>query len=155
MKEPKEKKKGCLRTGVIVLVVLAVIGAATKKEGGNSKPPVSTPKTSEKVITAYSYKKLAEEDISYGATKRLVLRIRLDTDVQPEKERMMYTAKKLWKQQSSEWDEVTVFMIYGGMEDFNYGAYAMAEYTPDGLQEFNIHTENYDLWKKLNSSNNE
>jgi len=33
------------------------------------------------------------------------------------------------------------------MEKFNYGAYSVAEYTPDGLKEFKIHEDNYNLWR--------
>ncbi|MGJ8678293.1 MAG: hypothetical protein ACSHX0_12295 [Akkermansiaceae bacterium] len=98
-------------------------------------------------VIPYKYTELAVEDISYKGVPRLVVRIQLDTEEKPTKERMVKTAKKIWSAQQREWKEFTVFMIYGEMENFNYGAYGAAEFRPKGLLEFKTYEDNYQLWK--------
>ena len=148
MKEPKSKKKGCLRIVVAVIAILGTIGAVVTIQSKNYKFKPE----SKNDATSYSYKEISREDASYGATPRLIVRIRLDTVEQPEKERMISTAKQVWKKQSSKWKECTVFMIYDEMENFNFGAYAIAEFSSSGLSEFTRHPENYKLWKAKQSS---
>lgn len=105
--------------------------------------------TSEEITAeAYSHSVTAREDISYGATKRLVIRIRLNTNETPDKDRMISTAKQLWKKQSKKWDEVTIFMIYGKMKNFNFGAYASAEFNSSGDVKFETFADSYGFWEK-------
>ena len=91
-----------------------------------------------------AYALLQTQDISYGNTKRVAYRIHLDTATAPSPQQMKETAATLWVENrcipntTRAWDECTVFMIFGEMEDFAYGAYGIAEFTPDGLASFKV-----------------
>lgn len=49
---------------------------------------------------------------------------------------MRETARLIWLPESSRWKGLTIFMIFGEIEDFSSGAYGIAEFTPSGLTEF-------------------
>ena len=51
---------------------------------------------------------------------------------------MKLTANKIWKAQASKWQQVTVFMIFGEIENFNSGAYGIAEFNKTGLTSFEV-----------------
>ncbi len=68
----------------------------------------------------------------------MTVSVYLNTDAVPEEDRMVETAKQIWKKEKTKWREFTVFMIFGELENFNYGAYGIAEFTPSGLKEFRV-----------------
>lgn len=88
----------------------------------------------------YTYRVMEKQDISYGATKRMVHRLYLNTQTTPNQDRMKATAEQIWRNGNRRWNEFTVFMIFGQIKDFNAGAYGIAEFTPSGLSDFRINT---------------
>lgn len=88
----------------------------------------------------YTYRVMERKDTSYGATKRMVCRIYLDTQATPNQDRMKATAEQVWRDGNQKRNEFTVFMIFGKIKDFNAGAYGIAEFTPSGLSDFQINT---------------
>ena len=86
----------------------------------------------------YSFNLIKKRDVSYGATKRMVYSIYLDTESTPSEERMKETAQQIWKNGNQRWNEFTVWMIFGPIKNFDTGAYGIAEFTPSGLKEFQI-----------------
>lgn len=68
----------------------------------------------------------------------MVVRVRLETDDLPTRERMIDTATEIWAQETQQWSDFTVFMIGGEIRDFGAGAYGIAEFTPTGLKKFDI-----------------
>ncbi|MBI9019999.1 MAG: hypothetical protein JEZ10_01920 [Verrucomicrobia bacterium] len=86
----------------------------------------------------YTYRVLEKQDISYGATKRMVYRIYLNTETNPDQTRMEETAKQIWTTGNQKWNEFTVFMIFGEIKNFNSGAYGIAEFSPLGRTSFQI-----------------
>jgi len=89
---------------------------------------------------SYTYRVVEKQDTSYGATKRMVYRLYLDTQTTPDQDRMKATAEQVWRNGNQRWNEFTVFMIFGKIKDFNAGAYGIAEFTPSGLIDFRINT---------------
>ena len=98
-------------------------------------------------VIPYEFEELAVEDVSYKGTPRRVMRIRLKTEGKPTEERMIKTAKKILATQQREWKEFTVFMIYGKMKNFNFGAYGVAEFRLKGLHGFKTYESNYEIWE--------
>jgi hypothetical protein len=88
----------------------------------------------------YTYRVMEKQDTSYGATKRMVYRLYLNTQSSPDQDRMKATAEQVWRDGNQRWNEFTVFMIFGQIKDFNAGAYGIAEFTPSGLSDFRINT---------------
>lgn len=88
----------------------------------------------------YTYRVMEKQDTSYGATKRMVYRLYLNTQTTPDQDRMKATAEQVWRNGNQRWNEFTVFMIFGKIMDFNAGAYGIAEFTPSGLSDFRINT---------------
>ena len=88
----------------------------------------------------YTYRVMEKQDTSYGAIKRMVYRLYLNTQATPDQDRMKATAEQVWRDGNRRWNEFTVFMIFGQIKDFNAGAYGIAEFTPSGLSDFRINT---------------
>ena len=86
----------------------------------------------------YTYRVIEKQDISYGATKRMVYRIYLNTQINPDQTQMKETAQQIWKDGNQKWKEFTVFMIFGEIKNFDSGAYGIAELTPSGMSSFRI-----------------
>ena len=119
--------------GVLLLIVLTLVACSdTPKEKAVERQPAP------KVAETYSYQIEERENISYKDTPRMVVRVYLETDETPTKERMIATAKQIWTDEDKSWKEFTVFMIFGEIENFNSGAYGIAEFTPSGLKEFRV-----------------
>ena len=101
-----------------------------------SHPPPPSPPTTVTRTEPYGYSIIGRRDKSYLNTPRMVLEVRLDTSALPTMERMKETARLIWLPEASRWKALTVFMIFGEIEDFSSGAYGIAEFTPNGLTEF-------------------
>ena len=143
MKKPKTKKKGCFQIVLILIGFLILLGMLTNKENKDALPHTqsnnsekSQPK--QEAVKPYEYTEIEREDVSYAATPRMTVRIKLLTDTKPDRERMIITAKEMHSNASDKWKEFTVFMIYGEMENFNQGAYGAAEFHSNGFKELNV-----------------
>jgi len=152
MKKPKTKKKGCFQIVLIFIAAMILLGMLVNNGSKDELPHTqsnnsnkSQPK--QEAVKPYEYTEIEREDVSYAATPRMTVRIKLLTDTKPDRERMIITAKEIHSNASDKWKEFTVFMIYGEMENFNYGAYGAAEFTPEGLKEFNAYESCLDAWK--------
>jgi len=147
----ERRKRGCLKFtligigGCFLLGIIASIGEDITQQP-SEKPVEVPPRKKSAPIKAYAYEQIAREDISHGATSRLVLRIRLDTEELPNEKRMKKTAEQIWKKEGKQWKEFTVAMIYGDIPNFNFGSYGTAEYRPSGLLEFRINQDFIMLW---------
>ena len=86
----------------------------------------------------YTYRPMEKQDTSYGATKRMVYRVYLNTQGTPDQDRMKATAERIWRDGNRRWNEFTVFMIFGQIKNFDTGAYGIAEFKPSGMTEFRI-----------------
>jgi hypothetical protein len=96
--------------------------------------PVTTPKPAGN--EPYAFRVMEKEDVSYGSTKRMVYRIYLNTETTPDLARMQSTAQGIWYEGNTGWNELTVFMIFGRIQDFSAGAYGIAEFNTTGLISF-------------------
>ena len=86
----------------------------------------------------YKYSIMEIEDTSYLGNARCVIRVKLLTDYVPSEQLMKLTANKIWKAHALEWQEVTVFMIFGEIENFKSGAYGIAEFNKAGMTSFEV-----------------
>jgi len=121
-----------LVTALIVAAFVVALSACSEA------PKESKNVQQEPAILAFDYQLKGREDISHKDTPRMVVRVYLETDKMPSKERMIETAKQIWSKEQKAWKEFTVFMIFGEIKDFDSGAYGIAEFTPVGLKEFRV-----------------
>ena len=124
-----------VRAVFLAVVVILIIAFAVSSPNSGSPPPAAAPVPVSQV-EPYGYSIIGRRDISYLNTPRMVMEVRLDTPDLPTEERMRETARIIWLPEATRWKALTVFMIFGELEDFSFGAYAIAEFTPNGLEEF-------------------
>lgn len=147
----KRKRKspvGCLIA--IILLVIVVCGIINSSNSTPSPPPLSgssgVPTSSyspppEPATDPYAYHVMEEQNLSHGATKRMIYRLYFKTQSTPDQNRMKATAEQLWRNGNQGWDQFTVFMIFGPIKNFDAGAYGIAEFNPSGLSDFQINTD--------------
>jgi len=136
---------GLMSLGIIIPIVfiafLMIFDSGTKDkkpQPTEAKKEQPTEAKKEKVAEPYPCRVIKTQDISHSNTKRMVYRIYLKTQAVPNEEQMKATAKQIWKTGNKQWDEFTVFMIFGKITTFKFGAYGVCEFTPSGLSKFFI-----------------
>ncbi|MCH7763088.1 MAG: hypothetical protein IIB95_05020 [Candidatus Marinimicrobia bacterium] len=83
-----------------------------------------------------SYKIVKKEDQSYRGTSRMTYRVLLNVTQKPKEQKIKDVALSIWK-------EFTVFLYLPEMNT-NSVAYGIANFTPNGLKDFNV--QEYALW---------
>lgn len=128
---------GCL--GVIGFSIILLIVALVGPPNGRSKTPQSgRPAPAIPQKNPYRYLISERSDVSLRGMPRMVVRVRLETDDLPTRERMIDTAAEIWAQEKQQWTQFTVFMIGGEIRDFGAGAYGIAEFAPTGMRKFEV-----------------
>lgn len=84
----------------------------------------------------YRYRVINKNDYSYTGKSRIVYRIYIETDRPVNKIRLKATARSIWRHGNQKWDEFTVFMVYGEVKNFRFGACASAKFNPYGMEDF-------------------
>ena len=106
-----------------------------------------TPKSnSTKMATSknlLSYKIVKKEDQSYRGTSRMTYRVLLIVTQKPKEQKIKDVALSSWKDGNKSWKEFTVFLYLPEMNT-NSVAYGIANFTPNGLKDFNV--QEYALW---------
>ena len=80
----------------------------------------------------------------------MTYRVMLSVDKLPSEHQMKQVASKLWKNGNTKWKEFTIFFYLTGMATDDI-AYGIANFTPRGLDSFNINDfalQFYPKWKK-------
>ncbi|MFO7821358.1 MAG: hypothetical protein R6V56_04815 [Lentisphaeria bacterium] len=88
--------------------------------------------------TPYTYRVVKKRYSSYANTKRMVYSVYLNTQQTPDQERMRATAQQIWRNGNKKWDDFIVQMIFGPIENFDTGAYGIADFSPSGIVDFSI-----------------
>ena len=151
---PNKAKTCCLAWVILIIFIfffISAIGSCLYSGGGSAgnAPTTANYNTSNSSWDAstlsqiqgaeiYKYTIMKIEDTSYLGNARCVIRVKLLTDDVPSEQLMKLTANKIWKAQASKWQQVTVFMIFGEIENFNSGAYGIAEFNKAGLTSFEV-----------------
>jgi hypothetical protein len=77
---------------------------------------------------------VARQDVSYRGAQRMAYRVVLDVQEIPSEPAMCETAKAIWKNGNTRWDEFTVWLYLPDMNTRSL-AYVTAEFRPSGLKE--------------------
>lgn len=135
-----KKSTGCGTLIVVSLIFGVLVVTCIRQNSGRASAPTPTPAPPAPISRAepYSYSIVGRRDISYLNTPRMVFEVRLDSADLPTEERMKETARLIWLPEASRLKALTVFMIFGEIEDFSSGAYGIANFTQNGLTEFRI-----------------
>ena len=83
------------------------------------------------------YRVAKRQDISYRGSNRMTYRVALDVQEVPSEPAMCKTAKAIWRNGNTRWDEFTVWLYLPGMNTGDL-AYVTAEFRPSGLLEFTV-----------------
>ena len=122
--QPSSKKQWSLVIGLIVIVcVVAIVGEHFLEFG----------KENESVL---KYRVISKEDYSYLGAQRMKYIVIVDVESIPSKDQLMSTATEIWQNGNKDWDEFTVQMYLPEMEII--AAYAVAQFDPEGLKDFEI-----------------
>lgn len=125
---------------IALFAIASVVGPAQEKKS----TVVQQTKTNQPQAEPYEYRIIEKQDYSYGkyknnpAADRMAYKIYLKTFNTPDPDKMKATAQQIWKSQNKRWDEFTVFMIFGLIEDFSLGAYGIATFSSSVMTEFKI-----------------
>ena len=129
---------GCGTLLVVSCIFAAIMVTCLRQGGGRRVPVAPSPSVRKQVAEPYPAEIRGRRDISVGGKSRLVHELYLKTTGVPDEHRMRETAIRAWESGNQHWSEFTVFMIFGEIENFNAGAYGIAEFTPSGLKEFRL-----------------
>jgi hypothetical protein len=157
----KVKEKG---KALLFLIVIAFGFWIYRQLPGKAQQPTKVQLTPEQLLrqkveqakreavqpASLAYRVIEKHDTSYANTPRMTYRIVCDVDKLPESERMKATAEQVWRSGNQQWKQFTVFMYLSDM-DTHDAAYAVGEFTPNGLQDFRV--QDYSLygtkWRSL------
>ena len=90
-----------------------------------------------------TYRIVARQDVSYRGSQRMTYRVALDVPEIPSEPAMCETAKAIWQNGNTRWDEFTVWMYLPGMNTRSL-AFVTAEFRPSGLIQFTV--ASFALW---------
>ena len=105
--------------------------------------PKSSSTNSETSKSLLPYKIVKKEDQSYRGTSRMTYRVLLNVSEKPNEQKIKDVALSLWNDGNKSWKEFTVFLYLPEMNT-NSMAYGIANFTPSGLDNFNV--QEYALW---------
>lgn len=139
-----------------------MIRPVTAKGGAMSGTPQPVDRKSGEVSEKsgpLTYKIVSMQDLSYGdyqgakvafkGKRRKGYRVMLECDGIPSEEALKDVARKIWMKGNREWDEFTVWIYLPDQEPGAELAYAIGEFTPDGLKELKLNKESYDMQRKI------
>ncbi len=120
MEEYTQKRPGYLSVFSVVFLVVVVAIVLWSRSGG-----------------VLEYIIIETKDMSEAGTPRMVYRVVVKVEEIPVAEELEKTATQIWEDGNKHWKEFTVFMYLPDM-DTKLAAYGVAEFRPQGLEEFRI-----------------
>ncbi len=128
---------------VTVIVILSVVGLLVTEDDPpdqvEPETPILTPDapmdSTAAAPTLPPFRILERRDVSYPGTRRMTFRVELDVQEVPSERDMCDTARAIWQNGNTRWDEFTVWLYLPGMNTHSL-AYVTAEFRPWGLISF-------------------
>ncbi len=100
-------------------------------------PPQHAPAPSSQAKDLVGFEIVDRKDVSYVGTSRMSFRVVMKVDKIPDEPMLKALARHIWESGNRGWRELTVFLYLPNM-DTQSVAYAVAEFSPKGMQELSV-----------------